>query len=269
MATVCGGSLALMDAGVPISASVAGISVGLVTEYDESGKLSRYLLLDDIIGSEDHHGDMDFKLCGTRKGVTGFQLDLKLPGIPVTLLQEAVHRACASRMKILTYMDSILSQPKNTLSPHAPRIETIKIDPEKIGLLIGPGGKTIKGITAETGADISVEDDGTVRIYSSNGASLAQALTIIEDLCGEVVVGKIYRGKVTGIKEFGAFVEVKSGRDGLVHISELSDSRVDRVEDILKVGDETWVKCIGFDDRGKIKLSRKAALKEISQQKKN
>ncbi len=268
MASVCGGTLALMDAGVPILAPVAGISVGLVTEFNESGQLLRYLLLDDIIGSEDHFGDMDFKLCGTRKGVTGFQLDLKLPGIPIAILQEAVRRAQASRIKILTYMESIINQPKATLSPYAPRIETIKIDPEKIGLLIGPGGKTIKGITAETGADISVEDDGTVRIYSSNGSSLAQAVAIIEDLCGEVIVGKLYRGKVTGIKEFGAFVEVKSGRDGLIHISELSDSRVERVEDVLRIGDETWVKCIGIDDRGKIKLSRKAALKEIADQKK-
>jgi polyribonucleotide nucleotidyltransferase len=268
MASVCGGTLALMDAGVPILAPVAGISVGLVTEFNESGELIRHLLLDDIIGSEDHFGDMDFKLCGTRKGVTGFQLDLKLPGIPVPMLQEAVRRAQASRVKILNYMESIINQPKTTLSPYAPRIETIKIDPEKIGLLIGPGGKTIKGITAETGANISVEDDGTVRIYSNNAPSLAQAVTIIEDLCGEVIVGKLYRGKVTGIKEFGAFVEVKSGRDGLVHISELSESRVERVEDVLKIGDETWVKCIGIDDRGKIKLSRKAALKELAQQQK-
>ncbi|MCS7063058.1 MAG: polyribonucleotide nucleotidyltransferase [Methylacidiphilales bacterium] len=269
MASVCGGTLALMDAGVPIIAPVAGISVGLVTEYNENGQLLRYILLDDIIGSEDHFGDMDFKLCGTRKGVTGFQLDLKLPGIPVSLLQEAVRRASASRQTILSYMEKIIAAPRATLSPYAPRIETIKIDPEKIGLLIGPGGKTIKGITTETGAQISIEDDGTVRIYSNNAQSLAQALNIIEDLCGEVVVGKLYRGKVTGIREFGAFVEVKSGRDGLVHISELSDARVERVEDVLKVGDETWVKCIGIDDRGKIKLSRKAALRELAERKKN
>jgi len=244
MASVCGGCLSLMDAGVPIKAPVAGISVGLVTEFAEDEKtMKRHLLLTDIIGSEDHFGDMDFKLCGTRKGVTGFQLDLKLAGVPMELLQRAVIQATEARYKILDFMDSVISEHRSDVSKYAPRIEVVKISPDKIGMLIGPGGKNIKGITAETGTEINIDDDGTVRIYCNNPEGMKRALEIIEGMTGQIEVGKLYRGKVVSIKDFGAFVEVFPGQDGLVHISELSDARVNRTEDVVKVGEEVWVKC--------------------------
>ena len=262
MASVCGGMLSLMDAGVPIKGMVAGISVGLVTEHGEDRQLKRYELLTDIIGSEDHFGDMDFKLCGTDNGVTGFQLDLKLPGVSHKIMAEAIQRAKEARMKILELMRSSLDKPRSELSKYAPRIETIKINPEKIGALIGPGGKTIKGIVAETGAEINIEDDGSVHIYATSGESMARAKEIIGGMTREIEIGQTYQGRVVSVKEFGAFVEVFPGRDGLVHISELADFRVKRTEDIAKVGDMIWVKCIGIDDKGRVKLSRKAALKE-------
>lgn len=261
MATVCAGVLSLMDAGVPLKRPVAGISVGLVTEYD-GDNLKRYTTLTDIIGSEDHFGDMDFKLCGTDAGVTGFQLDLKLPGISHEIMKEAVAEATGARTAILGVMQGILSGPRTEMSPYAPRIETIRINPEKIGLIIGPGGKTIKGIVAETGAEINIEDDGSVHIYSSNGDSLQRAKEIILGMTKEITVGEIYQGTVVSIKEFGAFVEVLPGKDGLVHISELADFRVNKVEDVVKNGDSVWVKCIGVDDKGRVKLSRKAAMKD-------
>jgi polyribonucleotide nucleotidyltransferase len=261
MASVCGGVLALMDAGVPMKDVVAGISVGLVTEYD-GDQLKGYELLTDIIGSEDHFGDMDFKLCGTDKGVTGYQLDLKLPGISLKILGEAIQRAKEARSKILEIMRGALGKPRAELSKYAPRIETIKINPEKIGALIGPGGKTIKGIVAETGAEINIEDDGSVHIYATSGESMARAKEIIGGMTREIEIGQSYQGRVVSTKEFGAFVEVFPGRDGLVHISELADFRVKRTEDVAKVGDVIWVKCIGIDDKGRVKLSRKAALKE-------
>jgi polyribonucleotide nucleotidyltransferase len=264
MASVCGGVLALMDAGVPMKDVVAGISVGLVTEYD-GDQLKRYELLTDIIGSEDHFGDMDFKLCGTDKGVTGYQLDLKLPGISLKILGEAIQRAKEARSKILEIMRGALDKPRAELSKYAPRIETIKINPEKIGALIGPGGKTIKGIVAETGAEINIEDDGSVHIYATSGESMARAKEIIGGMTREIEIGQTYQGRVVSTKEFGAFVEVFPGRDGLVHISELADFRVKRTEDVAKVGDVIWVKCIGIDDKGRVKLSRKAALKERSE----
>jgi polyribonucleotide nucleotidyltransferase len=261
MASVCGGMLALMDAGVPVKDVVAGISVGLVTEYDND-QLKRYELLTDIIGSEDHFGDMDFKLCGTAKGVTGYQLDLKLPGISLKILGEAIQRAKEARSKILEIMRGAIDKPRAELSKYAPRIETIKINPEKIGALIGPGGKTIKGIVAETGAEINIEDDGSVHIYATSGESMARAKEIIGGMTREIEIGATYQGRVVSTKEFGAFVEVFPGKDGLVHISELADFRVKRTEDVAKVGDIIWVKCIGIDDKGRVKLSRKAALKE-------
>ena len=261
MASVCGGMLALMDAGVPVKDVVAGISVGLVTEYDND-QLKRYELLTDIIGSEDHFGDMDFKLCGTAKGVTGYQLDLKLPGISLKILNEAIQRAKEARSKILEIMRGAIDKPRAELSKYAPRIETIKINPEKIGALIGPGGKTIKGIVAETGAEINIEDDGSVHIYATSGESMARAKEIIGGMTREIEIGATYQGRVVSTKEFGAFVEVFPGKDGLVHISELADFRVKRTEDVAKVGDIIWVKCIGIDDKGRVKLSRKAALKE-------
>ena len=262
MASVCGGMLALMDAGIPVKTPVAGISVGLVTESGENGQLKRYELLTDIIGSEDHFGDMDFKLCGTDAGVTGYQLDLKLPGISHKIIAEAISHAKEARTKILEIMRRSLDKPRPELSKYAPRIETIKINPEKIGALIGPGGKTIKGIVAETGAEINIEDDGSVHIYATSGESMARAKEIIGGMTREIEIGQTYQGRVVSVKEFGAFVEVFPGRDGLVHISELADFRVNRTEDVAKVGDMIWVKCIGIDDKGRVKLSRKAALKE-------
>jgi polyribonucleotide nucleotidyltransferase len=261
MATVCAGILSLMDAGVPLKRAVAGISVGLVTEFDGDA-MKRYTTLTDIIGSEDHFGDMDFKLCGTEIGVTGFQLDLKLPGISHEILAEAVREAREARTKILSVMQGILAAPRTEMSQYAPRIETIRVNPDKIGLIIGPGGKTIKGIVAETGAEINIEDDGSVHIYSSNGDSLQRAKEIILGMTKEIGIGEIYQGTVVSIKEFGAFVEVLPGKDGLVHISELADFRVNRVEDVVKNGDSVWVKCIGVDDKGRVKLSRKAAMKD-------
>ena len=261
MASVCAGVLALMDAGVPLIRPVGGISVGLVTEYD-GNHLKRYTTLTDIIGSEDHFGDMDFKLCGTTEGVTGFQLDLKLPGITHEIMFEAVAEAKEARTKVLEVMNSILATPRTELSPYAPRIETVRINPDKIGLIIGPGGKTIKGIVAETGAEINIEDDGSVHIYSNNGDSLNRAKEIILGMTKEIGIGELYQGTVVSIKEFGAFVEVLPGKDGLCHISELADFRVNKVEDVVKMGDSIWVKCIGVDDKGRVKLSRKAAMKD-------
>ncbi len=261
MASVCAGVLALMDAGVPIKKPVAGISCGLVTEFN-GDQMSRYTMLTDIIGSEDHFGDMDFKLCGTDAGITGFQLDLKLPGISLKLMEEAIYRTRDARYKVLEVMNAALAAPRTEMSPYAPRIETIRINPEKIGLIIGPGGKTIKGIVAETGAEINIEDDGSVHIYSNNGESLARAKEIINGMTKEIAVGEMYQGTVVSIKEFGAFVEVLPGKDGLCHISELADFRVNKTEDVVKVGDSIWVKCIGVDDKGRVKLSRKAAMKD-------
>jgi polyribonucleotide nucleotidyltransferase len=262
MASVCAGCLALMDAGVPLKKPVAGISAGLVTEF-EGDHMKRYTMLTDIIGSEDHFGDMDWKLCGTRDGLTGFQLDLKLPGIPLNLMNEAVYRARDARMKVLDAMEACLAEPRKELSPYAPRIETLKINPEKIGMLIGPQGKNIKGIVAETGCEINVEDDGTVRIYSNNPDGMARAKQIISQMFAEIEIGKIYEGRVVTIKEFGCFVEVMPGKDGLCHISELADFRVKNTEDVVKMGDIIKVKCIGIDDKGRVKLSRKAAMKEL------
>ena len=264
MASVCAGVLALMDAGVPLRRPVGGISVGLVTEYD-GDTLKRYTTLTDIIGSEDHFGDMDFKLCGTDQGVTGFQLDLKLPGISHEIMREAITEAKDARGKVLEVMGSVLASPRTEMSPYAPRIETIRINPDKIGLIIGPGGKTIKGIVAETGAEINIEDDGSVHIYSNNGDSLQRAKEIIQGMTKEITVGELYQGTVVSIKEFGAFVEVLPGKDGLCHISELADVRVNKVEDVIKMGDSVWVKCIGVDDKGRVKLSRKAAMKDRDQ----
>jgi polyribonucleotide nucleotidyltransferase len=261
MATVCSGVMALMDAGVPILKPVGGISVGLVTEF-EGDQLKRYTTMTDIIGSEDHFGDMDFKLCGTKDGATGFQLDLKLPGISHKIMAEAIHQARDARMKVLDVMAQAINAPRTELSPYAPRIETVKIHSDKIGLLIGPGGKTIKGIVAETGAEINIDDDGSVHIYSASRDSLNRAKEIITGMTKEIEVGETYHGRVVSIKEFGAFVEVLPGRDGLVHISELADFRVKTVEDVVKIGDLIWVKCIGIDDKGRVKLSRKAAMKE-------
>jgi polyribonucleotide nucleotidyltransferase len=260
MASVCSGVMALMDAGVPIKRPVGGISVGLVSEF-EGETMSRYLTMLDIIGSEDHFGDMDFKLCGTSEGVTGFQLDLKLPGLPMKILEEAIVKAKTGRTAILSAMNAAISEIK-PLSPYAPRIEVVKISPDKIGELIGPGGKNIKAIQAESGAEISIEDDGTVYIYANRKESLDRAVEMINGNNIEIEIGKIYTGKVVSTTNFGAFMNLGGKKDGLIHISELADFRVNRTEDVVKTGDIVTAKCVGIDDKGRVKMSRKAAMKE-------
>lgn len=261
MASVCGATLALMDAGVPISAPVAGISCGLVT-----GKDGKRLLLTDIIGAEDHFGDMDFKVCGTRDGITGFQLDLKLPGIPIDLLCEGMERNRIARMKILDVMEACIAAPRPDISPRAPRLEVVKINPDKIGALIGPGGKNIRAITEETGTSIDIEEDGTVKIMAPDKEHLEAAKLRVSACTAEPEIGKIYRGKVVSIRDFGAFVEILPGVEGLLHISALADYRVNKVTDICNEGDYVSVKVLDIDPaNGKISLSRKAALKEMSE----
>jgi polyribonucleotide nucleotidyltransferase len=261
MASVCGGSLALMDAGVPLIRPVAGISIGLCTQFEQE-RLASYRLLTDILGSEDAFGDMDCKIAGTEKGITGFQLDLKLPSIPHDIMTQALEKARIARMSILERMAATLATPRTEMSKYAPRIETVKINPEKIGALIGPGGKNIKRIVDESGCEINIEDDGTVKIYSVSAEGMKMAKEAIMGMTGEIDVGKLYRGRVVTIKEFGCFVEVFPGKDGLVHVSELANFRVKKVEDIVKLGDEIWVKCLGIDEKGRVRLSRKAAMEE-------
>jgi polyribonucleotide nucleotidyltransferase len=261
MATVCGGTLALMDAGVPMTRPVAGISVGICTEYG-GDKISRYQMLTDIIGWEDHYCDMDCKIAGTEKGITGFQLDLKLKGLPHAMMAEAIEKARVARMFILGEMAKTLAEPRKELSQYAPRIEVVKINPEKIGALIGPGGKNIKRLVEESGCEINIEDDGTVNIFSVSADGMKIARDAIMGMTAEAEVNKIYRGKVVTVKEFGAFVEFLPGKDGLVHISELANFRVKKTEDIVKVGDEITVKCLGVDEKGRVRLSRKAAMEE-------
>jgi polyribonucleotide nucleotidyltransferase len=255
-----------MDAGVPLIRPVAGISIGICTDAGDHGGLSRYQLLTDIIGWEDAFCDMDCKIAGTDKGITGFQLDLKLPGIPHQWMTEAVEKARVARLAILKNMAETLAAPRSDLSKYAPRIITLKINPERIGELIGPGGKNIKRIVEESGCEINIEDDGTVKIYSVSADGMKIARESVESMMAEIEVGKIYRGKVVTIKEFGCFVEIFPGKDGLVHISELANFRVKQTEDIVKMGDEIWVKCVGIDDKGRVKLSRRAAMEERDKQ---
>ncbi len=255
MASVCGGTLALMDAGVPIRRPVAGISVGLVKE----GK--KALLLTDIQGDEDHYGDMDFKVAGTGVGITGIQMDLKIEGIDLALIKQILDQAKEGRKEILrTMLTTGLGKPRKELKSTAPRLFTVKIDPQKIGLLIGPGGKTIKAIQESTGAKIDIEDDGTVYIAHSEAAGAEMAKSKVEGLVEEVQVGKVYTGKVTGIKEYGAFIEVVPGKDGLCHVSDLAHEYISRAEDVVKVGDIVQVKVVSIDEQNRIKLSRKALL---------
>jgi len=266
MASVCGGTLALMDAGVPMIRPVAGISIGICTAYGPDHKIAKYKLLTDIIGWEDAYCDMDCKIAGTEKGITGFQLDLKLKGIPHTMMAEAVENARVARLFILGEMAKTLAEPRKEISKYAPRIQTVKINPEKIGALIGPGGKNIKKLVEESGCEIDIEDDGTVNIFSVSPEGMKIALDAITGMTAEAEVGKTYRGKVVTIKEFGAFVEFLPGKDGLVHISELANFRVKKTEDIVKMGDEIWVKCLGVDEKGRVRLSRKAAMEERDQE---
>lgn len=262
MAAVCGGALALMDAGIPIARPAAGISIGLCTEHAPDGSLCRYKLLTDIIGWEDAYGDMDCKIAGTERGVTGFQLDLKLTGVPIRIIAEAIERARVARMLILDEMRKVLPAPRPELSKYAPRLETIKINPEKIGVLIGPGGKNIKKIVDESGCEIDIEEDGTVKIFSTTPEGMEIARKAIAALTEEIEIGKTYRGKVVSVKDFGVFVEVLPGKDGFVHVSELANFRVKNPQDIVKVGDEIWVKCVGIDEQGRVRLSRKQAMAE-------
>jgi polyribonucleotide nucleotidyltransferase len=256
MASVCGGTLALMDAGVPISDPVAGISIGLVKEGP------RYMLLTDIMGDEDHYGDMDFKVAGTVRGITGIQLDLKIDGIGEEIIRATLEQAREARREILKHMIATLRYPREKISDYAPRLLVLRINPDKIGLLIGPGGKTIKGIQDATGAKIDVEDDGTVHISHTDAAKAEEALARVKALTEDIEVGKVYEGKVISIKDFGAFIEILPGRDGLCHISELDDKYVGRVEDVCKVGDKIRVKVIAIDEQDRVKLSRKALLRE-------
>ena len=266
MASICGGSLSLMDAGVPITGAVAGISAGLVSKMNDAEEIEKHVILTDIIGAEDHFGDMDFKIAGSKAGITGFQLDLKIKGLPFDIAKKAIRQANEARFKILETMDVCSPEPRQELRETAPRIHAVNIAPDKIGALIGPGGKNIKRITEITGANLDIDDSGLVKIFASDGNSLARAIEEVEMATGEIEVGKTYRGLVKSIKDFGAFVECLPGKEGLVHISELADFRVKKTEDICKQGDEIVVKCIGIDDRGRVRLSRKAALADVIDQ---
>jgi len=254
MATVCGGSLSLMDAGVPIKAHVAGVAMGLVKEGDQ------FAILTDIQGVEDHLGDMDFKVAGTRNGITALQMDIKIAGVSYQLMAEALEKARKARMHLLDLMEKTIPTPRPELSPYAPRIYIMMIDPDKIREVIGPGGKMIKKISAETGTQIDIEDTGEVRIAAFSGADGDRAREIIRSITEDPEIGRIYQGIVRRVVPFGAFVEISPGKDGLVHISELEERRVERVEDVINEGDTVLVKVIGIDREGKIKLSRKQAL---------
>ena len=254
MATVCGSSLSLMDAGVPIAAPVGGVAMGLIKE----GEAVR--ILSDILGDEDHLGDMDFKVAGTKDGITALQMDIKIGGVTKEIMRTALYQAREGRLKILGVMDGTLAEARKDVSGHAPRITTIKVKPEKIREIIGPGGKIIRAIVMETGAKIDVEDDGTVTIASSDGSASRRAVEIIERITAEAVIGKIYKGTVRRVVDFGAFVEILPGTDGLVHISQLAPERVRQVSDIVKEGDEVMVKVLDIDRQGKIRLSRKGGL---------
>lgn len=261
MASVCAGTMSLLAAGVPLKRPVAGISVGLVTEQNDQHEITTYKTLLDIIGSEDFYGDMDFKLCGTSEGVTGYQLDLKLPGIPLSILEEAIHVAKAGRMDVLKVMNDAIAAPAQ-MSPNAPRIETTKIPADRIGELIGPGGKNIKAIQAESGADINIEEDGTVHIYAAKQEGLDRALELVTRMFKTIEIGELYTGKIVSTTTFGAFMEVLPGKDGLIHISELAEGRTAKTEDVVSVGDVVTAKCIGIDDKGRVKMSVRAALRD-------
>ena len=251
MATVCAGSLSLMDAGVPVKAAVAGIAMGLVKEED------KYAILTDILGDEDHMGDMDFKVTGTRQGITAFQMDIKITGISAEIMKEALEKARTARLRILDIMDATIAKPRETLSPYAPRILSIRIDVEDIGLVIGPGGKMIREIIEKSGAEVNIEDDGTVQIASPDEGACQIAKQLIEAIVQKPEIGMVYKGKVKKITNFGAFVEILPGKEGLLHISEIAPERVNRVEDHLKVGQEVEVKLLKITPDGKLDLSRK------------
>ena len=256
MATVCGASLALMDGGVPIKKPVSGIAMGLIQEGSE------VVILSDILGDEDHLGDMDFKVVGTSEGITSLQMDIKISGVTRDIMSKALEQAKEGRLHILDKMQEAISEPRTDIAPHAPKFFTVKINPDKIRDIIGPGGKIIKGLSTEFDAKIEVDDDGNVKVFTPSGDTAAKLLVRIEEITQKAQVGRIYKGIVKTIKDFGAFVEILPGTDGLVHISELDEKRVNKVTDILKEGDEVTVKVLEIDSRGKIRLSRKAVLAE-------
>jgi polyribonucleotide nucleotidyltransferase len=254
MASVCGGSLALFDAGVPMRAACAGIAMGLISEG------GRYAILTDILGTEDHLGDMDFKVAGTENGITSIQMDIKIEGLDLKIMREALAQAKEGRLHVLREMNKALAQPRPELSPYAPRIVTVQINPEKIGDLIGPKGKTIRGIQDETGAEITVDDSGRVTIAAVGGEALERAKAMVKALTAEPVIGEIYEGTVKSTTAFGAFVEIMPGTEGLVHISELKHGRTEKTEDVVKKGDRVKVKLLDRDERGRLRLSMKALL---------
>ena len=263
MASVCGSTLALMDAGVPITAPVAGIAMGLISEGDVTQPDSRYVVLSDIQGMEDHLGDMDFKVAGTASGITALQMDIKIKGLSYQLLENALAQAKEGRMYILDQMLAVIPEPRGNLSQYAPRILTLQIDPEKIGKVIGPGGKTIRSLQSEHDVKIDIEEDGT--IYIAGGVSAEKAVEAIQQMTTEAQIGQIYTGKVVRIEPYGAFVQILPGTDGLVHISQLADYRVAQVEDVVKMGDEIMVMIIDIDAAtGKIRLSRQAVLEGLT-----
>ncbi|MFC1476799.1 polyribonucleotide nucleotidyltransferase, partial [Fibrobacterota bacterium] len=255
MASICGGSLSLMAAGVPIKAHVAGVAMGLIKEED------KVAILTDILGTEDHMGDMDFKVAGTRDGITAIQMDIKIHGITPEIMKDALAKAHTARCKILDVMEKAIAKPRPDLSPYAPRITSIVIDKEKIGEIIGPGGKIIREIQEETGTKINIEDDGTVQIFATDKTEAEAALEKIKAIVAEPEMGAVYEAKIKNIVEFGAFAEYMPGKEGLIHISELDTKRVAKVEDVVKLGDVVKVKLIGFD-RGKVRLSMKALMGE-------
>ena len=256
MATVCGSALALMDAGVPIKAPVAGIAMGLIKEGDE------IVILSDILGLEDHLGDMDFKVTGTADGITAIQMDIKIAGITNEIMRRALEQAMTGRLYILEKMIESIAAPRAALSVHAPRIFTMRVKPNKVGVVIGPGGKVIRGIIEKTGVKIDIDDSGLISIASTDEESANRAMEMIGKITEEVEVGKIYLGKVRKVVEFGAFVEILPNTDGLVHISQLADYRVTDVYEVVKEGDDVLVKVLEVDKQGKIRLSRKDALRE-------
>jgi polyribonucleotide nucleotidyltransferase len=258
MASVCGGTLCMMDAGVPMKRPVAGIAMGMVKEGDE------IRILSDILGDEDHLGAMDFKVAGTEVGITALQMDLKIKGISEQIMRDALAQAKEGRMHILKEMAAAIEKPRGEISIHAPKLVKIKINPDKIGLVIGPGGKNIKKIQEESSSRVEIEDDGTIVISAATLESVELAKTYIKGLTDDAEVGKIYNGKIVSVKEYGVFVEIMPGKEGLVHISELSNDYIEKVEDVVKMGDEVKVKLIGIDDQKRLKLSRKAALKDES-----
>jgi polyribonucleotide nucleotidyltransferase len=260
MATVCGSSLSLMDAGVPIKAPVAGVAMGLIKSD------SKYVVLTDILGDEDHLGDMDFKVCGTTKGITALQMDIKIKGLSRDIMDKAMLQARDGRLHILDEMAKAINSSRKDLSRYAPRIVQIKINPDKIRDIIGPGGKTIRSITESCGVKMEVTDDGTVSIASNDGQKVKNAIAIIESLTQEAVVGKIYKGIVKRLADFGAFVEILPGTDGLVHISQIAEEKIRRVDDVLSEGDEVMVKVLEIDRQGKIRLSMKEAANDLKDQ---